>query len=168
MLRMLDGHEWDHGLVSVCLIYGYRHPRDIARPLIEVRTCFSAERCYCPSLEEALVRAGQRDAAYARGRWADAPGPFDPPTGLEPSVPVPAAGFAHQDRTVVIDGQQQMVRIVSYQDYEALGFHQDEKIVTAVARSGFPAAPSFHTVDDLGPYIAGFRRSMLGMLWRGI
>jgi hypothetical protein len=129
-------------------------------------TCFSALRCYRPSLEEALVRAGQRDAAYARGDWVDAAGPFDPPIGLDPSGPVPASGFTHQDRAVAIDGEQHMVPVVSYQHYEALCFHHDEKIVMAVARFGFPEAPSFHTVDDLGPYIARFRRFRLSMLWK--
>jgi hypothetical protein len=149
------------------LIYGYPHPRDVPRPLIEVMTCFSAARCYLPSAEEALVRAERQDAAYARGDWEDAAGPFDPPIGPDPSVPVPASGFAREDRVVIIDGEQQVVPLVSYRHYAALRFHQDTKVVTAVARSGFADAPSFHTVDDLGPYVAGFRRFMLSMLWRG-
>lgn len=77
-----------------------------------------------------------------------------------------ASGFAHQDRAVAIDGEQQVVQVVSYQHYEAFRFHQDTKIVTAIARFGFPEGPSFHTVDDLGPYIAGFRRFRLSILWK--
>src|SRR5579875_2713399 len=151
MPRMLGFHGWSGGLNAMSLIYGYPHPRDVSRPLIEVMTCFSAARCYQPSLEEALVRAEHRDAAYARGDWEDPAGPFAPPIGLDPSVPVPASGFTRQDRAVVIDGEQRVVPLVSYRRYEALRFCQDTKIVTAVARSGFPGAPSFRTADDLGP-----------------
>jgi hypothetical protein len=168
MPRMLGSHEWSEALNAMSLVYGYPHPRDVSQPLIEVMTCFSAARCYRPLLEEALVRADHRDAAYARDEWADVPGPFEPPIGLDSSVPVPANGFAHQDRAVIIDGEQRVVPVVSYRRYEALRFHQDTKIVTAVARSGFPEAPSFHTVDDLGPYAAGFRRFMLSVLRRGM
>jgi hypothetical protein len=76
------------------------------------------------------------------------------------------SGFAQQDRAVVIDGEQRLIPVVSFRHYEALRFDQGTKVVTAVARFGFPDAPSFHTVDDLGPYAAGHRRFMLGLLPR--
>jgi len=159
MPKMLGTHGWSGGLNYMSLIYGYPHPRDVSRPLIEVMTCFSAARCYLPPLEEVLARAGYRDAAYARGEWEAPAGSFDP----IPGVPVPASGFAHRDRAVVIDGDQRMIPVVSFGPYEALRFHQDTKVVTAVARFALPDAPSFHTVDDLGPYVAGFRRFMLSL-----
>jgi hypothetical protein len=164
------------------LVYGYPGPKDFSRPLIEVTTCFSAAHCYLPSLEEALTQAEQWDAARARSEWApnglsdarksaqlvvgvveDPPRPFGLPS---PEVPVPASDFAHQDRAVVIDGEQRVITAVSFRHYEALSFDLGTKVVTAVARFGFPDTPSFYTVDDLGPYVAGLRRSMLDGLRR--
>jgi hypothetical protein len=160
MPRMLGTHGWGGGLNYMSVVYGYPHQRDVSRPLIEVMTCFSADRCYLPSLKEALTRAEHRDAAWARGEWEDPTDPFSP----APRMPVPASGFAHQDRAVVIDGEQRVIPAVSFRHYEALRFRQGTKVVTAVARFGFPDAPLFHAVDDLGPYVAGFRRFMLGQL----
>jgi hypothetical protein len=155
MPRMLGTHGWGGGLNYMALVYGCPHPRDVSRPLTEVMTCFSVAHCYLPSLEEVLARAGHRDAAWARGDWEYPTGAFDP----IPGVPVPGGGFAHHDRAVVIDGDQRVIRAVSFGRYEALRFHQDTKVVSTVARFGFTDTPSFHTVDDLGPYVAGFRGS---------
>jgi hypothetical protein len=162
MPGMLGSHGWGPGLTDMSLVYGYPHPRDISRPLIEVMTCFSAAHCYLPPLDETLARAEHRDAAWARGEWEDPVDPFSPAL----TVPVPVSGFTHQDRAVVIDGEQRVVPVVSFRHYEALRFDQGTKVVTAVARFGFPDAASFHTVDDLGPYVAGHRRFMLGLLPR--
>jgi hypothetical protein len=161
---MLGPHGWGPGLTDMSLIYGYLHPRDISRPLIEVMTCFSAAHCYLPSLKEALTQAEHRDAVWARDEWADPPGPFSPPD--TPEMAVPASGFTHQDRAVVIDGEQRAVPVLSFRHYEALSFDLGTKVVTAVARFGLPDTPTFYTVDDLGPYAAGFRRFMLGMICR--
>ena len=160
MPRMLGTHGWEGGLNYMALVYGYPHPRDVSRPLIEVMTCFSAARCYLPSLEEVLTRAELRHAAWLRGDWEEPTGPFDP----YPEVRVPASGFYRRDQAVVVDGEQRVIPIVFFRHHDALRFQQDTKIVTAVARFGFPAAPSFHTVDDLGPYAAGFRRFVLSWL----
>jgi hypothetical protein len=109
-----------------------------------------------------LIQAEHRDAACARGEgapnWLSPPCPFGLPS---PQVPVEASDFAHQDRSVVIDGEQRFITVVSFRHYEALSFGLGTKVVTAVARFGFPDTPSFYTVDDLGPYVAGLRRSML-------
>jgi hypothetical protein len=112
------------------------------------------------SLEEALARAEHRDAAWARGEWEHVGGPFSP----VPRVTVPVNGFTQQDRAVEVDGEQRVIPLLSLGHYQALRFEQDTKAVTAVARFGFPEALSFYTVDDLGPYVAGFRRFMLGLL----
>ena len=158
--KMLGTHGWRGGLSYMSLVYGYPHQRDVSRPLIEVMTYFSTEDCYLPSLKEALARAEHRDAAWARGEWEDVPDTF----GSHPGAPVPVGGFARQDRAVAIDGEQWVIPAVSFRHYEALRFDQGAKAVIAVARFGFPDAPSFHTVDDLGPYVAGFRRFMVGLL----
>ena len=63
-----------------------------------------------------------------------------------------------------VTGQDCPGRAAGTGGVRALRFHQGAKVATAVARFGFPDAPSFHTVDDLGPYVAGFRRFMLGLL----
>ena len=181
MPRRLGSYGGGRGLTDMSLVYGYPDPSDFARPLIEVMTCFSAAHCDLPSLKEALTQAEHRDGAWARGEWApgwlsqarkpprlsvrvvDPPRPFGLPF---PEASVPPSGFADQDRAVVIDGEQRVITAVSFRHYEALSFGLGTKVVTAVARFGFPDTPSFYTVDDLGPYVAGLRRSMLDGLRR--
>jgi hypothetical protein len=163
MPKMLGPHSWDKGLTDVCLVYGYPHPLDVARPLIEVMTCFRVARCHLPSIKKALTRAKHRDAAWAGGEWENATGPF---SASHPEAPIPDSGFAYQRRTVVIDSEQRTVAAVSFGQYEALRFRHGTMVVTAVARFGFPDTLSFQTVDDLRPYAAGFRRFMVSLLLR--
>lgn len=161
MPRMLGSHGWGPGLTYISLVYGYANPRDTARPKIEVMTCFSPPHCYLPSLEQVLARAAHADEADARDDWEDSTSPFGDPAF---EVAVPAGGFSSQDRTVVLEGQHEVVSVVCFRHYEALRFRQDKKVVMAVARFGFPGTPSFHTVDDLRPYVAGRRRFTLSLL----
>jgi hypothetical protein len=84
-------------------------------------------------------------------------------------VRVPADGFEHHERVVVVAGQEQRVPVLSRGSYEALRFDHDSVVVTAVARAGFPEAPRFDVVEDLEPYQAEHRRFILSWLrfWEG-
>jgi hypothetical protein len=156
---MLWSDGWGPGLTDISLSYG--RPHAVSGQLIEVATCFSEPDCDLPSPQEAIARAGQRDAAWARGDWEDAA----EMSGAEPfEVPVPPTGFDRQERRVVVAGQQHGIPVVSRGGYEALQFRHGRMVVTAVARRGFPDVPSFGVVDDLEPYLAGYTRFVAGWL----
>jgi hypothetical protein len=155
---MLSSDGWGPGLTDVVLSYG--RLLAVAGQLIEVATCFSERHCYLPSLEEAIGRAEHRDAAWTRGDWESAGGPFEP----VPEVPLSLGAFEHEERSVVVEGQERAIAVVSRRNYEALRFRQGPAVVTAVARSGFPGVPSFQVVDDLEPYFAGYTRFVLSWL----
>lgn len=159
MPRILWSEGWGRGLTDMVLAYGYPHA--VAKPLIEVATCFAEHDCFVPSLEEAIARAEHRDVFFARREWVDAGGPFDPVP--EVSVP-PASKFGRDERPVSVDGQERVIAVVSYSDYAALRFRQGSAVVTAVARSGLPQMRSFRAIDDLEPYFAGYTRFVLGWL----
>jgi hypothetical protein len=91
-------------------------------------------------------------------------GVFSPPDRPSEEVPVPEADFVRQEQTVIVDGEQRAIPVMSLRQYDALRFRQGSMVVTAVARLGFPDAPSFHTVEDLEPYFAGHRRFVLSWL----
>lgn len=160
MPRILWSEGWGPGLTDMVLAYGYPHA--VAKPLIEVATCFAERDCFIPSLEEAITRAEHRDAFYARSEWVNAGGPFD--DSLPDEVPVPARAFDRDNRLVGVDGEEQAVTVVSSGDYAALRFRQGSVVVTAVARSGFPEPLAFRAIDDLEPYFAGYTRFVLGWL----
>lgn len=63
-----------------------------------------------------------------------------------------------------MDGEERTGTVVSHGDYAALRFRQGPVLITAVARLGFPPVLSFRVIDDLEPYFAGYRRSVLGFL----
>jgi hypothetical protein len=158
MPQILWSEGYGPGLTDIVLAYG--HPHEVSRPLIQVMTCFSVEHCYSPSLEEAIARAEHRDACFARLEWEDAGDSFDP----VPPVPIPDRNLDHGERIIVVDGEERAATVVSYGNYAALRFRQGSVVVTAVARLGFPPVLSFHVIDDLEPYFAGYRRFVLGWL----
>lgn len=90
----------------------------------------------------------------------DAGDSFDP----FPPVPVPDRNLDHTERIIAVDGEERALTSVSYGNYAALRYRQGSVVVTAVARLGFPSALSFHVIDDLEPYFAGYRRFVLGFL----
>lgn len=156
---MLWSDEWGPGLTGVSLSYG--RPLAVCGQLIEVATCFSEPDCELPSLEEAIVRAERRDAAWARGDWENAP-EMSGPEHFE--IPAPPSGFDRQEHPVTAAGQERVVAVVSRRGYEALRFRHDSMVVTAVARLGFAGMPPFELVDDLEPYLAGYTRFVRGWL----
>jgi hypothetical protein len=136
-----------------------------AGPLTEVETCFPCGDSDRPALQETITRAELRDLAWAREDWEGDPGVF----ADWPEVQVPAGGFDHHERVVLVAGQEQLVPLLSRGSYEALRFDHDSMVVTAVARSGFPERPRFDVVEDLEPYLAERRRFVLSWLrfWEG-
>ncbi|HMG61395.1 MAG TPA: hypothetical protein VK599_00460 [Streptosporangiaceae bacterium] len=158
MPMMLYSEGWGAGLTDMSLSYG--RPLVVSGQLIEVWTCFSEADCALSSVPEVIARAQQRDSAWAREDWENAP----EMSGPEPfEISVPAAGFHRQERPVIIAGQQQVVTVVSRVGYEGLRFRHGSMVVTAVARLGFEGV-SFEVVDDLEPYLAGYTRFVLGWL----
>lgn len=143
---------------SVVLCYG--RPLAVAGPLTEVETCFSERNCDVPTLQETLTRAELRDQAWAREDWEADPGIF---TSV-PEVQVPADGFEHHERIVVVAGQERHVPVASRGRCEALRFDHGSMVVTAVARAGFPERPGFDVVEDLEPYLLEHRRFILSWL----
>lgn len=158
MPMMLSSEGWGPGLTDMSLSYG--RPLAVSGQLVEVATCFSEPDCEMSSLQEAIARAQQRDAAWAREDWENAPEMSEP----EPfGIPVLSAGFHRQERPVIIAGQQRVIPVVSRDGYEGLRFRHGSMLVTAVARLGFEGM-SFEVVDDLEPYLAGYTRFVLGWL----
>jgi hypothetical protein len=162
MPRMLESDGWGPGLTDMVLAYG--HPFDVAKPLIEVATCFSEPYCYLPSVGQALARAEHRDAAWARNDLGELVGVFSPANRPSEEVPVPEDVLTRQRRAADVDGEQRAMQVVSLRQYEALRFRHGPMVVTAVARWGFPDPLSFRTVSDLEPYFAGHRRFVLSWL----
>jgi len=161
MPMMLWSDGWGPGLTDMSLSYG--RPLAVSGQLIEVATCFSEADCELPSVGEAIVRAGQRDAAWEREDWENAPEmsgsePFEGP------VQAPVPGFDHVERPVIVAGQERLVPVVSRSGYEGLRFRHGSMVVTAVARLGFAGIPSFEVIDDLEPYLAGYTRFVLSWL----
>jgi hypothetical protein len=158
MPRLLWSEGYEQGLTEIVLAYG--HPHDVSKPFIQVRTCFGEEDCCSPSLAEAIARAEHRDACFARSEWVDAGDCFDP----FPPVPVPDRILDHRQHTVVVDGEERTVSVVSCGHHAALRFRQGSVAVAATARLGFPSELSFGVTDDMEPYFAGYRRFVLGFL----
>jgi len=143
---------------SVVLSYG--RPLTSDGQLIEVETCFAEPDCFLPALEETITRAELRDRAWARRDWTAEPSVFAP----VPGVHVPAGGFQRDEHVVVVAGQERQVPVTRHQGCEALRFAHDSKVVTVVARLGFPDRPQFELVNDLEPYLAEHRRFILSWL----
>lgn len=167
MPPLLESHGWHHGLTDMVLAYG--HPFDVSKPLVEVATCFSEADCELPPTELALARAEHRDAAWAHGDFEDPVVVFSAQGSLPEDVPVPHPDFARQERAVAVDGERQVITMVSLRRYQGLHFRHGSLLVSAVARLGFPDELSFQVVDDLAPYFAGRRRFVLSWLqpWQG-
>jgi len=126
----------------------YGRPLELGESVIEVQTCFDEDDCYVPSLEEAITRAEERDAALRRRDLTQVIEVF----AEKPPIQVPGHAFDCAERAVMIDGTQRSVSVMSHGTYEALSFRQGSLLVTAVARFGFPAVPVFQAVDDLEAY----------------
>ena len=65
---------------------------------------------------------------------------------------------------MVVAGQEREVPVTRHEGCEALRFEHDSKVVTAVARPGFPDRPQFELVNDVEPYFAEHRRFILSWL----
>jgi hypothetical protein len=114
---MLSSEGRGPGLTAMSLSYG--RPLAVSGQLIEVATCFSEPDCELPPVREAIARAQQRDAAWAREDWENAP----EMSGPEPfEVPVPAAGFHRQERPVIVAGQERVMAVMSRDGYEGVRF----------------------------------------------
>jgi hypothetical protein len=157
MLRSARQSEL-RSFTSVVLSYG--RPLTAAGQLIEVETCFAETEYFSPELEETITRAELRDQAWARRDWTAEPPVFGP----APDVHVPATGFEHDERIVLVAGQERQVPVTLHHRCEALRFTHDSMAVTAVARLGFPDRPQFELVTDLEPYLAEHRRFVLSWL----
>lgn len=152
------GQSGLNSFTRVVLCYG--RPLAVAGPLTEVETCFSDRDCDLPTLQETITRVELRDQAWAGEDWEGDPGVF----ASVPEVQVPADGFEHHERIVVVAGQERHAPVASRGRYEALRFDHEPMVVTAVARAGFPERPGFDVVEDLEPYLLEHRRFILSWL----
>jgi hypothetical protein len=152
------GQSGLNSFTSVVLCYG--RPLAVAGPLTEVQTCFPERDCDVPALPETIIRAELRDQAWAGEDWESDPGVFTPVR----EVQVPADGFEHHERIVVVAGQERHVPVTSRGRCEALRFDHESMVITAVARTGFPPRPGFDVVEDLEPYLLEHRRFIVSWL----
>jgi hypothetical protein len=152
---MLSSAGWESGRGVTSVVMSYGRPLAVTGPLTVVQTCFSEADCYLLPLQETIGRAELRDAAWSREDWEAEPAVFEP---SPEKIQVQAAGFEHDERAVVVAGQERRLPVVSHGSYEALRFTHGRLVVTAVARSGFPDRPAFDVVEDLEPYLAEHRR----------